>query len=57
MQIVNVEKDWLISGNKCLTLVATDKNKDTLKKYTELWYEIKDLIRSIANTSGNYDKK
>ena len=57
MKIVNVEKDWLISRNKCLTLVSTDKNKDTLKKYTELWYEIKDLIRSITNTSGNYDKK
>ena len=57
MQIVNVEKDWLISGNKCLTLVSTDKNKDKLKKYTEPRYEIKDLIRSITNTSGNYDKK
>ena len=24
-------------GNKYLTLVSTDKNKDTLRKYTELW--------------------
>ena len=42
---------------KNLTLVSTDKNKNTLKKYTELWSKIKDLIRSIANTSCDYDKK
>ena len=38
-------------------LVSTDKNKDTLGKYTELWNKIKDVIRSITNTSGNYNKK
>ena len=45
------------NGNKYLTLVSADKNKDTLKKYTELWNKIKDLIRSITNTSGDYDEK
>ena len=25
------------SGNKYLTLVSNDKNKEVLKKYTELW--------------------
>ena len=45
------------NGNKYLTLVSTDKNKDILKKYTELLDKIKDLIRSITNTSGDYDEK
>ena len=45
------------NGNKHLTLVSPDKNKDTLKKYMELWDKIKDLIRSVTNTSGNYDKE
>ena len=43
--------------NKYLTLVSTDKSKDTLKKYTELWDKIKDLIRSITKTPGNYSEK
>ena len=38
-------------------LVSTDKIKDTLKKYTELWDKIKDLIKSITNISNYYDKK
>ena len=38
-------------------MVSTDKSKDTLKMYTELWDKIKDLIKSIANASGDYDKK
>ena len=44
------------NGNK-LTLVSTDTNKDILKKYTELWDKIKDLIRSITKTRGDYDDK
>ena len=28
-----------------------------MKKYTELWYKIKDLIKSATNTSGDYEKK
>ena len=45
------------NGNKYLTLVSPDKNEDTLKKYTELWDKIKDLIRSVTNTSGDYDEE
>ena len=43
--------------NKYLTRVSTDKNKDTLITYTELSDKIKDLIRSITNTPGDFDKK
>ena len=28
----------------------------TLKKYTELWDKIEDLIKSITNISGDYDE-
>ena len=45
------------NGNKYLTLVSTDKNKETLKKYTKLWDKIKDLIRPVTNTSDDYDEK
>lgn len=33
-----------INGNKYLTLVSTDENKDTLNKYEELWGKVKGLI-------------
>ena len=42
--------------NKYLTLVPTDKSKETLRMFEELWRKIKDLIRSINDNSGNYDK-
>ena len=45
------------NGNKYLTLVATNKNKGTLKKYKELWNKIRDVIRLINNNSDNYDEK
>ena len=32
-------------GNKYLTFLYTDKNKEVLTKYTKLWDEIKYLIR------------
>ena len=38
-------------------LVSTDKNKDTLKKYAELWDKFKDLIRSVTNATGDYAEK
>ena len=44
-------------ANKDLSLVSPDRNKDILKKYTELWNKNEDLIRSITNTSGDYYKK
>ena len=37
-------------------LVSTDKNKNILKTYTELWDKIIDLIRSVTNISGDYDE-
>ena len=45
------------NGNKCLTLVLTDKSKSTLKKYGKLWSMIRVLIRSKSNNSDDYNKK
>ena len=45
-----------INGNKYLTLVSTDKNKEVLTKYTELWDGIKNSIEKINNKSGEYGK-
>ena len=44
-------------GNKYLMLVSTDESKDMLKRYEELGKKFKDLIRSTANNSDNYDEK
>ena len=33
------------NGNKYVTLVSTDKNKEVLIKYTEYWGKIKNLIK------------
>ena len=43
------------NGNKYLTLVFTDKNKEVLIKYTELWNKIKNLIEcnSIEKINGS----
>ena len=38
-----------------LTLASSEENKDTIKKFTELWVKIKDLIKPITNTSGDYN--
>ena len=46
-----------INGNKYLTLVLTNKNKEKIKKYEELWIKIRDLIRSITNNADDYDEK
>ena len=45
------------NGNKYLTKASTDKNKEILTKYTEIWDKIKDLINSTAKTSDDYNKK
>ena len=43
------------NGNKYLVSVSTDKNKEVLKKYTELWDEIKNLIKRInGGKEGKY---
>ena len=44
------------NGNEYLTLVSTEI-KITLKKYAKLWDKLKELIRSITNTSGDYKEK
>ena len=46
------EENW----NKYLTLVSTDKNREVLTKYTELWYRIKNSIEKMNNKSGEYGK-
>ena len=46
-----------INGNKYLTLVPTNESKEKIKKYEELWSKIRDLIRSITKSSGDYDEK
>ena len=33
------------NGNKYLTLVPIDENKDISKKYEKLWTKIRDLLR------------
>ena len=45
-----------ICGNKYSTLVSTDKNKEVMTKYIELWDEIKNSIEKIDNRSGQYGK-
>ena len=42
------------NGNKYLMLVPSDKYKNTLNKYEELWNRIRDLIRSITDNPDNY---
>ena len=37
-----------INGNKYLTVVPTNKSKEKIKKYEELWIKIRYLIRSIT---------
>ena len=38
-----------INGNRYLNLVFTDKNKEILTNYTELWDGIKNPIQKINN--------
>ena len=45
------------NGNKCLTLVSPDKNKEVLTKFTERWDKIKNLIKKIDDKPGDYNKK
>ena len=38
-----------IYGNKYLTLIPTNESKNTLKKYEELWNNIRNIIKSKTN--------
>ena len=44
------------NGNKYLIFGSTDKNKEVLTKYTELWDGIKSLIDEVDNKPGEYGK-
>ena len=43
--------------NKYLTLIPTDESQDKLKKYEEVWSEIKDLVRSTNYNSDDYRER
>ena len=45
------------NGKKYLPLVPNDEIKDALKKFEELWSKSRDLIRSISNSSDDYEKE
>ena len=45
-----------IIGKKYLTLVPTNKSKENVKKYEELWSKIRDLIRLITKNCDDYDE-
>ena len=40
-----------INGNRYLTLVPTNKSKEKIQKYGELWVKIGHLIRSIFSNN------
>ena len=44
-------------GCKYLNFSSTDRNSEVLKKYSEVWNEIKDCIKKINDSKlGEYDK-
>ena len=45
------------NGNKYLTLVPTNKNKEKIKKYKKIRIKIRDIIRSITKSSDDYVEK
>ena len=59
MYLIIVKVDGYIeesNGNKYFVFASTGGNKEVLKKYTELWDEIKHLIKGVNNKSGKYGK-
>ena len=44
------------NGKKYLVFASTDKNKEVLKKYAELWDEIKNVIENINDKPSEYEK-
>ena len=46
-----------INKNKYLKLVPTNKSKEIIQKYEELWSKIRDLISSITKNSNDYDEE
>ena len=43
--------------NKYLPLVPTDKSKEIIRKYEELWTKIRNVIRSKTDNSDDYEEK
>ena len=43
------------NGNKYLTLVSTEKNKEVLKKHIKPWDGIKNLIENNSIKAGEYE--
>ena len=43
-------------GNKYFTFASTDKNKEVLTKYAELWDKLKYLLAKINGKPGEYEK-
>ena len=53
------EKDGYIeeiNGYKYLIFASTDKSKEVLTKYTELWNKIKNMIQKLNDKPGEYEK-
>ena len=45
-----------INGSKYLTLVPTNKSKEKIKKYEDLWIKMRNLIRPIPKNLNDYVK-
>ena len=57
--LINNSKEYNSKSNtnKYLTLVPTDESKHKLKKYEEIWSQIKHLIRLRNINLDDFDKK
>ena len=59
LHLVFDKVDWYVkekNGNKYVTVVSTDNNKEVLIKHTELWDKIKHLIECNSIKSAEYEK-
>ena len=61
LYFIIIEVDGYIeekNANKYLIFASTDKNKELLTKYTELWNEIKYLIKTMnGGEAGEYERE
>ena len=57
--IINKVNEYFeeINKNKYFMLFPTNKRKEKIKKYEELWNKTRDLIGSITRNSDDYDEK
>ena len=47
---------WRKNENEYLTFASSDKSKEVLIKYTELWVKTKDSIEKVNDKPGKYGK-